>query len=63
MTGRQLLRVIWVRRWLALALFLAVAVSGIAFALLQPKVYTADALLVLDVRPDPLLGSLGAAAV
>ena len=62
MTGRQLLRVIWVRRWLTLALFLAVAVIGTGYALWKPKAYSAEALLVLDVRPDPILGTLGAAA-
>jgi chain length determinant protein EpsF len=53
---------IWVRRWLALAAFVVIGLTGTVYSLLQPRVYTADALLMLDVRPDPILGNLGAAA-
>ena len=62
MNALQLVRMIWVRKGLALAVFLAVSAVGVTLALLQPRAYNADALLVLDVRPDPILGSLGTAA-
>lgn len=61
-TPRQYLRMIWIRRRLAAAVALGIASVGGAWALSQPRLFSADAFLVLDVRPDPLLGSLGAAA-
>ena len=54
----QYLRAIWARKWLALFLFLTVASAGIAVVLNMPKVFTAEASLVVDVRPDPILGPL-----
>lgn len=62
MTVIQLLRAMWVRRWMMAAMFAALALAGTFYAWNQPKGYTAQALLVLDVRTDPMLGGLGAAA-
>lgn len=62
MTVTQLLRAMWVRRWMMAAVFAALALVGTLYAWNQPKAYTAQALLVLDVRTDPMLGGLGAAA-
>ena len=58
MTVGQLLRVLLARKWLFLGLFLLVAVAGSAYTLTRPKVYVASASLVVDARPDPLLGAL-----
>jgi chain length determinant protein EpsF len=58
MSITQCLRVIWARKWLVLALFVVTAVAGTAFSLSQPKLYTADASLVVEARPDPVLGML-----
>jgi len=54
----QYLRIVWARKWLALGLFLLVAVAGIAATLLWPKQYTAESSLVIEVRIDPALGAL-----
>jgi uncharacterized protein involved in exopolysaccharide biosynthesis len=61
MTVTQLLRAMWVRRWMMAAVFAVLALAGTLFAWSQPRAYTAQSLLVLDVRPDPMLGGLGAA--
>jgi len=57
----QYLRIVWARKWLALGLFLLVAVAGIAVTLLWPKQYTADASLIIEMRIDPALGALAPA--
>ncbi len=62
MTAGQVFRILWARKWLFLALFVFVSVSGIAFTLTRPKVYVANASLVVDARPDPLLGALAVPA-
>ena len=62
MTFGQIIRIIWARKWLALALFLIVAIAGSIYTLMLPKVYVASASLVVDGRPDPLLGALSAPA-
>jgi chain length determinant protein EpsF len=62
MTVGQIIRIIWARKWLALALFLIVAIAGSVYTLMLPKVYVASASLVVDGRPDPLLGALSAPA-
>lgn len=58
MSAIQCLRVIWARKWLVLLLFALTAVAGTVLVLRQPKMYTADASLVVEARPDPLLGPL-----
>jgi len=58
MTVGQVLRVLLARKWLFLGLFLLVSLAGSAYTLTRPKVYVASASLVVDARPDPLLGAL-----
>lgn len=60
LTPIQYLRIIWARKWLILAVFTVVATAGILFVLSLPKLYTANATLVVEVRPDPVLGALSA---
>ena len=58
MTIGQVLRVLLARKWLFLGLFVLVALAGSAYTLTRPKVFVASASLVVDARPDPLLGAL-----
>ena len=58
MTPMQFLRILWARKWLALALAVVVAIAGIVFTLTMPKRYSSEASLVVDVRIDPVLGAL-----
>lgn len=58
----QFVRVIWVRKWLVLLVTIIVAAVGLNIFLRQPKQYVANASLVVDVRPDPLLGGLASPA-
>ncbi len=58
MTLKQLLRIVWARKWLVLLLMSLVAVGGTAVTLLLPKLYTAETSLVVEVRIDPALGAL-----
>jgi chain length determinant protein EpsF len=58
MTIGQVLRVLLARKWLFLGLFVLVALAGSAYTLTRPKIYVASASLVVDARPDPLLGAL-----
>lgn len=60
LTPIQYWRIFWARKWLILAVFVAVASAGILFVLSLPKQYTANAMLVVEVRPDPVLGPLAA---
>lgn len=60
LTPIQYLRIIWARKWLVLAVFVTVATAGIVTVLNLPKQYTANAMLVVEVRPDPVLGPLSA---
>lgn len=54
----QILRVLWARKWLILALFVLVTAGGVAFVLTQPKQYVAETSLLVEMRPDPALGAL-----
>lgn len=58
MSITQVLRIIWARKWLVLALLILVASIGTVVTLLQPKQYVADASMVVEVRADPILGAL-----
>jgi chain length determinant protein EpsF len=59
MTLTQLLRIVLARKWLVLALLVLTTVAGAAVTVfLIPKQFTADASMVLDVRPDPVLNAL-----
>jgi chain length determinant protein EpsF len=62
MSLMQCLVIVWVRKWLVLAIFLVIAVVGVWYAVSQPRLFTAESLLVLDVRPDPVLGGLASAS-
>jgi len=57
----QYLRIVWARKWLALGLFLFVAVAGIVTTLLWPKQYTGQSSLIIEMRIDPALGALAPA--
>ena len=61
MTLKQYLRIVWARKWLVLALFIVVAIAGVAVTFLLPKQYTAETSLVVEVRIDPVLGALAPA--
>jgi len=54
----QFLRIVWARKWLVLAVFVVTAAVGLTVVLRLPKQYVANASLVIDVRPDPILGML-----
>ena len=58
MSFSQYLRAVWSRKWLALFLFVVVAAAGSAVVRSMPNAFTAEASLVVDVRPDPILGPL-----
>ncbi len=57
----QYIGVVWARKWLALSLFLIIATIGIGIVLMQPKQYTAETSLIVDIRIDPALGALAPA--
>ncbi|MDQ6627137.1 MAG: Wzz/FepE/Etk N-terminal domain-containing protein, partial [Pseudomonadota bacterium] len=57
----QYLGIVWARKWLALSLFLIIAALGIGIVLMQPKQYTAETSLIVDIRIDPALGALAPA--
>ena len=61
MSIKQFLRIVWARKWIALAVMVFVAIAGTATTLLLPKLYTAEAAMVVDIRVDPVLGALAPA--
>ena len=58
MSIKQILRIIWARKWLVLALLVSVSIAGTAITLLLPKQYTADTAMIVEMRIDPVLGAL-----
>ena len=58
MTGKQVLQVVWARKWLVLCLLVLVATAGIVTTLLLPRQYTAESTMVVEMRIDPVLGAL-----
>lgn len=54
MTFRQFLSILIARKWLFLAVLLAVLIPAVVISLLLPKQYTATASVVVDAKPDPL---------
>ncbi|HEU4459286.1 MAG TPA: hypothetical protein VFR90_09210 [Methylibium sp.] len=54
----QYARIVWARRWMFLMLFAAISIAGIAFTLLQPKRYVAEVSMLVDFKPDPILGAV-----
>ena len=58
MTATQILRIVWARKWLVLAVLVIVSAIGILVTLTRPKLYTADTTMVVEMRIDPVLGAL-----
>ena len=58
MSIKQVLRIIWARKWLVLGLAVLVSIAGAAITLMLPKQYTAESAMVVEVRIDPVLGAL-----
>lgn len=59
MSITQLLRIVLARKWLVLAAFLGCTLGGAAITVfVLPKQFTADASMVFEIRPDPILGAL-----
>lgn len=61
MSIKQILAMIWVRRWLVLVVSVVVIALGSAFALTRPRQYVSESYLVVDMRSDPMLGNFAAA--
>jgi chain length determinant protein EpsF len=61
MSIQQILRVVWARKWLVLALLVVVSITGTTVTLLSPKRYTAEAAMIVEIRMDPVLGALAPA--
>ena len=57
----QYLRIVWARKWVVLALFIAIAIGGTVYTLNLPRLYTAETSLIVDIRIDPALGALAPA--
>ena len=58
MSIKQILRILWARKWLMLALLVLVSAVGAAVTLTLPKQITAETALVVEMRIDPALGAL-----
>jgi chain length determinant protein EpsF len=58
MSIKQLWRIVWARKWLVLGLMALVACAGSVFTLLQPKLYSAESAMVVEMRIDPVLGAI-----
>ena len=58
MSIKQLLLIVWARKWLALALLVLISSIGAYTVLTLPKQYTAEAAMVVEVRIDPVLGAI-----
>ena len=61
MSLKQILRVLWARKRLVLALLLLVSIVGVTATLMAPKQYTAEAAMIVEMRIDPVLGALAPA--
>jgi len=61
MSIQQILRVVWARKWLVLVLLVLVSVVGTIVTLKLPKLYTAEAAMIVEMRIDPVLGALSPA--
>lgn len=59
MSPLQILRILWARKWVSLLIFSVIAGIGIAASLQLPKRYYAQTSVLVDIRPDPLLGQFG----
>ena len=56
MTFGQFLSILRARWWVALLVFLVVVGTTVGVSLLLPKNYTGTASVVIDVKPDPVIG-------
>ena len=54
MTFGQFLSILRARKWAALLVFLLVVATTVTVSLLLPKQYSADASVVIDIKPDPV---------
>ena len=61
MSLKQILRVLWARKWLVSVLLLLASTVGTTATLLAPKQYTAEAAMIVEMRIDPVLGVLAPA--
>lgn len=58
MSIKQILRIVWARKWLVLALLVLVSIAGTVTTLLLPKQYTAESAMIVEMRIDPVLGAI-----
>jgi chain length determinant protein EpsF len=58
MSIKQFLRIVWARKWLVLALLVLVSIIGTAVTVTLPKQYTAETSMVVEMRIDPVIGSI-----
>jgi len=58
MNFSQFLAILRARKWLGLSILATVVLGTLAVSLFLPKQYTATASVVVDVRPDPIAGTL-----
>lgn len=58
MTPQQYLLIFWARRRVILAIYLFVVVAALAAALSMTKRYTATASLLVDIKNDPIAGTV-----
>jgi len=58
MTIKHILQVVWARKWLVLALMVLVSAAGITTVMMLPRQYTAESSMVVEMRIDPVLGTL-----
>jgi chain length determinant protein EpsF len=58
MSIKQILRIVWARKWLVLALLVLVSAAGIVTTLTLPKQYSAESAMIVEMRIDPVLGAL-----
>ena len=58
MTLKQVLRILWARKWIVLALALPIAIIGTYVTTSQPRTYTAEASMIVEVRIDPVMNAI-----
>ena len=58
MSIKQILRIIWARKWLVVALMALVSIVGTVVTVTLPKQFTAETAMVVEMRIDPALGAL-----
>ena len=58
MTPKQFLLILFAHRYIAAAVFVLVAIGGVAFTWLTPKTYVATTDLLVDSRADPIAGAI-----